>query len=64
MENETHAKASDKPVMLSNSRVIQAADAALAAIKEHFKAEVENGEWYDLVLLQRAALKIALSSII
>ncbi len=64
MKNETHAKANDKPVILSNSRVIRAADAALAAINEHFEAEVENGEWYDLALLQRAALRAALSSII
>lgn len=64
MEKETHAKTNENPVMLSNSRVIMAADAALAAINKHFEAEVESSKWYDLALLQRAALKTALSSII
>ena len=64
MKNETHAKANDKPVMLSNSGVIGAGDEALAAINEHFEAVVESCDWYDLSLLQRAALRAALSSII
>lgn len=48
----------------SNSRVIIAADAALAAINKKFSDEISREEWCSLARLQRAALNTALASII
>ncbi|EMG7911743.1 hypothetical protein ACHEUP_06920 [Enterobacter cloacae] len=64
MDISVDSKTGSKPVMESNSRIILAADAALAAINEHFSDEFVKGEWANYAALRRAALRTALASLI
>ncbi|EQA1593441.1 hypothetical protein ABKU91_02660 [Enterobacter hormaechei] len=64
MDISVDSRTGSKPVMESNSRIILAADAALAAINEHFSEEFVKGEWADYEALRRAALRTALASLI
>lgn len=61
--SEENLKSKEKPTFKSDSLVILAADAAIAATEAAFKGVAEDDPWFR-DKLKRAALEAALASII